>query len=129
MIEAIQNIQNMLDALAEYQAQRDMLRIAWDEQRAALIPPEVVAALADMEAEYHGQTEAVDANIAALTEAVKAAVVAHGATVKGANMQAVYMQGRASWDAKGLEGYAAARPEVLAFRKQGAPSVSLRGVK
>ncbi|MCG3145996.1 MAG: hypothetical protein HONDAALG_03775 [Gammaproteobacteria bacterium] len=52
-----------------------------------------------------------------------------GATVKGAALSAVYAKGRVSWDNKALEGYAVAHPELLAFRSEGAPSVSIRGVK
>jgi hypothetical protein len=122
-------IQQQLDALAEYQAQRDLLRIAYDEQRAALIPPEVQQALAELDAENRGQIEAVNANIAALGDTIRDAVIAHGATVKGANLQAVYTQGRASWDTKGLDVYAEVRPEILPFRKPGKPFVSFREVK
>jgi len=49
--------------------------------------------------------------------------------VKGRELEAVYVKGRISWDNKALDGYAAAHPEIGAFRKQGDPSVSIRGVK
>ena len=49
-----------------------------------------------------------------------------GETVKGDHLQAVWSKGRASWDDKALMGYTKAHPELLEFRKQGEPSVSIR---
>lgn len=39
--------------------------------------------------------------------------------------RACYTQGRVSWDNDGMAKYAASHPDVLQFRKQGQPSVSL----
>ncbi len=41
---------------------------------------------------------------------------------------AIYSKGRMSWDGKRLDGYATAHPEILAFRSEGQPSVSIREV-
>jgi hypothetical protein len=40
--------------------------------------------------------------------------------------RASYTQGRVSWDNEGMTKYAALHPDVLQFRKQGQPIVSLR---
>jgi len=60
--------------------------------------------------------------------AIKADTLALGETVRGAAFQAVWNKGRQSWDAKGLTTYAEANPEILQFRKEGEPSVTLRRV-
>ena len=54
------------------------------------------------------------------------AAVAYGSSFKHAGVHAVYVRGRVSWDAKGLESYADDHPEVREHRRVGEPSVSLR---
>lgn len=49
-------------------------------------------------------------------------------SIKGEYLQAVYSKGRSSWDTKSIEGYAASHPELLQFKKTGAPTVSFRSV-
>jgi hypothetical protein len=119
-------ITNMLETLDEYHCQADVLRLAYEETRRALIPPDVQAALADLEAEHADQAAAVSAKIAAMEAEIKAAVARLGQTVKGAHLQAVYSRPRISWDGRKLEGFALAHPEILAARTEGAPSVSIR---
>jgi len=122
-------IVTMLDALAEMQAERDLL--ASDKQRMiedAISPAEVVKALAD-EAEFAMKGEGLQANITELDAAVKAQVLAHGDKVRGMHLQAVWTKGRVSWDTKALDGYAAAHPEIAQFRTTGEPSVSIRKVQ
>jgi len=90
---------------------------------------EIKTRMAEIEAEFAAQTEAVTANIAQLEAEVKQAVVEFGASVKGTVYHAVFAKGRVSWDTKSLDGYATAHPELLTFRKEGEPSVSLRAAK
>lgn len=125
----MQNIIEKLDTLAEFQAQRDVLNL--DKQAAldSLLTPEIKARMADIEAEFGGKAQAVNDNIARLETEVKDDILAHGETVKGARLMAVWVKGRVSWDTKALDGYAAAHPELTTFRKEGEPSVSLRAVK
>lgn len=79
-------------------------------------------------ADTEADLEAMAADIADLEDEVKRLATSLGHSVKGRSLQAVYTKGRASWDDKALQGYGAAHPEILAFRKEGAPSVSLRAV-
>ena len=122
-------IKQKLEQLAEYAAQRDLAALDKQALIDQVYTPEIRAKIAEIEAEFESKTEAVRANLAALEAEVKAAVTAHGATVKGSVYQAVYVKGRVSWDTKSLDGYAAAHPELAPFRKEGDPSVSLRTVK
>jgi len=82
--------------------------------------------IAKLEAQRQLMTAEIDERIAELSVQVKTEVVAHGASVKGAFLHAVFANGRVSWDNKKLDGYSKAHPEILDFRKEGAPSVSLR---
>lgn len=118
-------ITELLNYLAELQATADLYRMKHEDMRAEIMAP-VKQQLTDLDAEFAPMFEAVNEQIAATTEQVKAAVIANGASVKGAHLQAVYAKGRTSWDSRGLDGYAVAHPEINAFRSVGQPSVSIR---
>lgn len=78
---------------------------------------------------YSDTLSALSAQSSMLRDKVKQEVLEYGATVKHGRYQAVWNRGRVSWNTKGLVGYAAAHPEILQFRKQGSPSVSIRVTK
>jgi len=62
-------------------------------------------------------------------EVIAAALVLEGKVpLKGAKLQAVFSRGHVTWDNKALAGYALANTEILALKKTGKPSVSLRAV-
>lgn len=126
-----------LNQLDEFQAQKALLDLdkkqMIEDVYNKLYTPEVRQALdeikkaeADINAEFAIKSEAVDENIARLTEEIKADVLQIGSTVKGDHMMAVWSKGRVSWDTKSLDGYVVAHPEVAQFRKEGEPSVSIR---
>lgn len=120
------NIVELLDALADARDEAETIRLWTEDARQALIPAEVKQAIADLDAEIAPRQSAITERIAELETKIKDAVVSAGETVKGARIQAVFTKGRESWDSKGLSGYAVAHPEIQAFRKVGEPSVSLR---
>lgn len=122
-------IKQKLDTLAEYQSQRDAAMLEKQSLIDAIYTAEIKAHVAEIEAEFSAKTEGVTENIAALEAEIKQAVLEHGASVKGSLFHAVFAKGRVSWDTKSLDGYAAAHPELLSFRKEGEPSVSLRVAK
>jgi hypothetical protein len=118
-------IADLLDQLANYQAQRDYLSLQKQELIDQILPPEIKARLEEIEAEFTGKVEAVDENIASLEAAIKEEVLRNGASVRGTFLRAVWSRGRVSWDAKAMDEYAGAHPELLAFRKQGEPFVRI----
>lgn len=125
----------MLNELAGLKSAGDAIRLAKAEAVEKSIPAELREAVeqyrklvADVEAEFADTEKAAAENAAGLEEAVKEAVKAHGATVKGDYLQAVFAKGRVSWDTSALEGFVAAHPELAQFRKVGDPSVSLRKI-
>jgi len=117
----------MLDQLAEYKAQADALRLDWEQKRTAIMAP-VMPEIAALDTEYEPMMEAVTEKAGELEAVVRDSVLQTCASAKGAHLHAIWMKGRVSWDSKKLDGYAAAHPELNAFRSEGAPSVSIRKV-
>jgi hypothetical protein len=120
------SIAQKLEQLAGLYAERDGL----DSQKQNLIDqvllPEVKARLNDIEAEFAQKAQAAAQNIEALEAEIKAETLTHGESVRAAGIQAVWNKGRQSWDSKGLSGYGESHPEILQFRKEGEPSVTIR---
>lgn len=123
------NTRELLNQLADIRSMLDVLRLDKEAAIASLLTPEVKAAISDIEAEFSGKVEAAQANASELEAKIKTAVVDAGATVKGERLQAVYVSPKVTWDAKSLDGYAMAHPELFAFRKEGDASVQIRAVK
>ncbi len=85
-------------------------------------------ALGAIEHEFSPKFEAVEAQLAALEAEIKQEVISGGATVKGQHFMAVWNKGRVTWDAKLLEGFTLAHPELEKARKVGEPTCTLRKV-
>lgn len=122
----LEQITKLLADLAEARAAKEVLRLDKEAAIASVIPPEVRAALDDIEAEYGDRDLVAGYTISDLELRIKALVAEHGATVKAAGINAVYTAGRVTWDSKALDGFALNHPELFAFRREGKPSVSLR---
>lgn len=117
-----------LNELSEIQAAADVARVDYETKRAEILRT-VQAELDALAAEFEPLFEASRERCATLTEEIRQAVVQAGISVKGAHLHAVYTKGRVTWDTKGLDKFAVSHPEVMAYRKQGEPSVALRNVK
>lgn len=118
------DILTMLEALADLHAQQLAIRQA----QAVALPARVRAQLAAVEARFAPELDAVAAELALVEQQVKAAVLEHGASVKGARLHAIYVSGKPSWDDHALLGYALIHDEILTCRSVGKPSVTLRRV-
>jgi hypothetical protein len=115
-----------LEKLSELYDQRDALEAQKRDMIAQVLTPEVLARLDEIEAEFAQKEEGAATAIDALETQIKADTLAHGETVKGSAFVAVWSKGRVSWDGKGLGAYAQAHPDILEYRKEGEPSVSIR---
>jgi hypothetical protein len=115
------DISQMLDKLANFYAQRDVLNLEKQELIDQVLTPEIKARIAEIEAEFAGRREAVDANIAALEDEIRKEVVERGEAIKGTFLRVIWIKGRVTWDTKSLDIYARTHPEVLRYRKQGEP--------
>lgn len=121
-------IRMRLDELSEVMSARDVARIDCEAARKVLIPPEVQTALADLDAEFALRDAAIALNIEELETEIKQAVLAHGASVKGARLHAVWNKARVNWDTRGLDRYAAQHSEILFLRSESDPSIALRKI-
>lgn len=120
-----EELTNKLDKLANYMAQRDVFSLQKKELIDQVLTPEIRARLDEIEAEFTGKMEAVEANIEALEEEIRQEAIRQQASVKGTFLRVIWHKGRISWDTKSLDNYARSHPEVVAFRKQGEPYVSI----
>lgn len=118
-------IVNKLDQLANFMAQRDVLNLQKKELIDQVLTPEIRARLEEIEAEFAGKLEAVDANVATLEEEIRQEALRYGSSVKGTFLRVVWHKGRVSWDNKSLDVYAEMHPEIITFRKEGNPYVSI----
>jgi hypothetical protein len=115
------DISQKLDKLANFYAQRDVLNLEKQELIDQVLTPEIKARIAEIEAEFAGRREAVDANIAALEDEIRKEVLERGEAIKGTFLRVILIKGRVTWDTKSLDRYARTHPEVLRYRKQGEP--------
>ncbi|MBI5879574.1 MAG: hypothetical protein HZB53_18135 [Chloroflexi bacterium] len=122
-------IKQQLEQVADLRARRESLALQKENLRDSVLTDEIRAKLAEIDAEFNPQLEALDEAAAELEADVKQAIIALGTSVKGQHAQGVWYRGRVSWDTKSLEQYAGTHPELLQFRKAGAPYVVLRLLK
>jgi hypothetical protein len=91
-----------------------------------LLAPEIKAKMDEVEDEFKQQEEILLKIIDSLETEIKADTAKFGATVKSSGFMAIWSKGRITWDTKGLTSFASSHPEVLEYRKEGKPIVSVR---
>jgi hypothetical protein len=114
-----------LNRLADLQAAVDLAKMDYEAKRTEILK-QVQAELDALQAEYDPLLEAAERNVSALEAEIKNDVLLGGESVMTDVYQALYMKGRVAWDTEGIDKYALMRPEVLKYRRQGQPSVTLR---
>lgn len=118
--------------LAKYATTKQLLDDLLQEKEAlkqSIIPKEVSDQLIAVDVEFQPRTDLLKEELEKLAELLKHKIIELGQTVKGSGYTAVFTPGRVSWDDRALAGYAASHPEIKQFRKEGGPSVTLRGPK
>lgn len=122
-------IEQALDQISEIHDQ--VMQLSAERQTAldSVIPAEVKQQMDAVDLEYAGKISAASQNSKELEDQVRAAVLELGESVRGKSIHAIWMKGRVSWDSAKLEGLMIAIPALKEVRKEGDPSVSLRGVK
>jgi hypothetical protein len=116
-----------LERLSNLRGAADVARLNYEAKRAEILK-QIQAELDALNSEYRPVLESVEENIATLENEIKTDVLMYGESISGGSYRASYTQGRVSWDNDGMAKYAASHPDVLQFRKQGQPIVSLRVV-
>jgi AraC-like DNA-binding protein len=118
-------IAEKLEHLSNLRNAAEFTRLDYETKRTALLK-QIQSELDALDSEYEPVLEAAEENIVALENEIKTDVLLHGESVSGGMYRATYAQGRVSWDNEGMARYAAAHPDVLQFRRQAGPIVSLR---
>jgi len=121
------NTREKLDKIADLKSAQSLRESEKQALIDQVLTPEIKTKIAEIEAEFAASDNVTD-TINLLTEEVKSEVAQLGETVKGTFLMAVYSKPRVSWDTKALDGYIVSHPELKQFRKEGAPSVSIRGL-
>ena len=124
---AREHVAEKLERLSNLRGAADVARLDYESKRVEILK-QIQAELDALDSEYKPVLEAVEENIAVLENEIKTDVLLYGESISGGSYRASYTQGRVSWDSEGMTKYAASHPDVLQFRKQGQPSVSLRVV-
>jgi hypothetical protein len=114
-----------LERLSNLREAADVTRLDYEAKRSEILK-KVQSELDALEVEYQPLLDSVDENIEDLENEIRTDVLLHGESVSGGAYRAIYMKGRVAWDSNGIQKYAEQHPEVLKYRKEGAPSVSLR---
>lgn len=94
-----------------------------------VLTPEILAQVDEIRTKWKDTKESMTYEMATLESEIKADVLAKKETIKSQNVMAVWVKGRTSWDGKLLEGMAKLEPKLLAARKEGEPSVTIRFAK
>jgi hypothetical protein len=116
-----------LERLSNLRNAAEFTRLDYETKRTQILK-QIQSELDALDSEYKPVLERAEENIAALENEIKTDVLLHGESVSGGMYRATYTQGRLSWDNDGMTNYATSHPDVLQFRKQGQPVVSLRVV-
>ena len=124
---AREHVAEKLERLTNLRGAAEVARLNYESKRAEIMK-QIQAELDALDSEYKPVLEAAEENIAALENEIKTDVLLYGESISGGMYRASYTQGRVSWDNDGMTRYATSHPDVLQFRKQGQPIVSLRVV-
>lgn len=122
-----EHIADKLKRLENLKGAADVARLDYESKRAEILK-QIQSQLDALDSEYMPLLESAEENIATLENEIKTDVLLYGESVSGGMYRATFTKGRVSWDNEGIEKYAAAHPDVMQFRKQGQPIVTLRVV-
>ncbi len=120
-----EHVAEKLERLANLRGAADVARLDYEAKRAEILK-QIQAELDALDSEYKPILESAEENISTLENEIKTDVLLYGESISSGVYRATYTKGRVSWDTEGMEKYAASHADVLQFRKQGQPIVSLR---
>ena len=122
-----EDVAGKLERLSSLRNAAEFTRLNYETKRTDILK-QIQSELDALDAEFKPVLERAEENIAGLENEIKTDVLLYGESISGGMYRATYTHGRVSWDNEGMANYATAHPDVLQFRKQGQPIVSLRVV-
>lgn len=117
------------DKMELFYSKREQLQLLDLQEQSEIdtvLTSEILAKVDNIRAKYKDTKEAMTFEIGVLEQEIKESVLEMKETIKSKNVMAVWNKGRTSWDGKLLEGMAKLEPKLLAARKEGEPTVSIR---
>lgn len=117
------------DKMELYYSRREQLQLLDLQEQSEIdtvLTSEILAKVDNIRAKYKDTKEAMTFEIGVLEQEIKADALSRKGTIKSKNVMVVWNKGRVSWDSKLLEGMAKLEPKLLAARKEGEPTVSIR---
>jgi len=129
IFQAPPDIDTLFETYASIASQIEDLNTERQKLLDAATPPEIKIILDNINAHYNNTEQRLAQRFKEIETLIKQYIVAIASTYKHGTWQAVYYNGRITWDSKALEGFAVAHPEINAFKKTGEPSVQMRRVK
>lgn len=121
---------SLLDKLAQLESSVLDLELEKTRSISAIIPDPLRKQLQAIEDEYDLKFQTIKIELETTEATIRAMAIFANETVKGGSgYRAEYSAGKISWDTKGLLGFAVAHKEVLAFRKEGKPFISIKRPK
>jgi hypothetical protein len=122
-------IAQKLDQLATLYSSADKLKMEKQELINSLLSPEILSKIQEIESEYSEKEKGIGEKIDVLEVEIKSDTIKFGQTVKASGFIAMWSKGRVTWDNKGLSTYSTTHPEILEFKKEGEPIISIRRIQ
>lgn len=138
--QKLARLQELREFIAGFEERQAAKRKLLDEEKQKLVDgiltPELLAQVREIEVEFQPKYASLDEpseELAAkqqeetmLTAGIKYEAQQLGKSIPGPGLTAQFGKGRVFWDDAGLLGYAkAGHPEILDFRKEGDPVISI----
>jgi DNA polymerase-3 subunit epsilon len=117
-------VSDYLDHLYEKQQQMAALRETYNQRHAAIMA-KVASELTALDDEIRPLMDDMMNQISIMSDTIKTTTLKRRKTFKGSHLQAMFVNGRVTWDTRALDGYTAAHPELNTFRKVSEPSVRI----
>jgi len=125
MIEIAQK----LDQLAKLYSSIDKLKEEKKQILNKLLTPELILQIEEVDAEFEVNEKGISTNIENLEEEIRNDTLQFGQSVKASGFIATWSKGRITWDNKGLAAYSISHPDIIKFKKEGEPIISIRKVQ
>ena len=122
----MEELQNQIDQYSDLAYQCDALTIKKQSLIEEIMTPEIKAKLVEIDAEFDPILLQLNLNKSVLERNIKEQILTLGRTVSGIYHCFRWSRPRVTWDTRALDGYGAAHPEILQFRKEGKPIISVR---
>ena len=119
-------IEKLLDELFDLRSAVDLLMSDKALALESVLTEDQRIQIRDINIEFDAKLETVNEKIAELESSIKERTLELGESVKTQHISATYISGRVTWDTKRLDGFLVAHPELVAFRKEGEPSVQIK---